>query len=44
MLCEFPGTALLLTLHLDGRMKPPEWVAWGAQEEGKGPLDVSYPE
>lgn len=36
MLCEFPGTALPWTPHLDGRVKPPEWVAWGAQEEGKG--------
>lgn len=44
MLCEFPGTALLWTPHLDGRAKLPEWVAWGTQEVGKGPVDVSYPE
>lgn len=44
MLCEFPGTTSLWTPHLDGREKPPEWVAWEAQEEGKGPVDVCYPE
>lgn len=32
------------TPHLNGRVKPPEWVAWGPQEEAKGLVDVSYQE